>query len=94
MKTFDLVNHVIGKLASHVRASKLNDYELTEKILNHGEIDSLQLRLDALKYGINKNEDEDGGTGSGRGGGGGEDGTPGPPCQELHKNKWTILLDG
>ena len=53
MKKFDLVNPVIGKLATQVRASKLTDYELTKKILNQGEIYKLQLRLDALKYGIN-----------------------------------------
>ena len=44
MKKFDLVNPVIGKLTSQVRASKLTDYELTKKLLEHGEIDKLQLR--------------------------------------------------
>ena len=67
MKKFDLVNPVIGKLASQVCASKLTDYELTKKLLEQGEIDKLQLRFDALKYGINKDDDEDGRTGSGRG---------------------------
>ena len=38
MKKFDLVNPVIGKLATQVRASKLTDYELTKKMLNQGEI--------------------------------------------------------
>ena len=66
MKKFDLVNPVIGKLATQVRASKLTDYELTKKILSQGEIDKLQLRLDALKYGINNDDDDEG-----RGGGGG-----------------------
>ena len=82
MKKFDLVNPVIGKLASQVRASKLTDYQLTNKLLEQGEIDKLKLRFDALKYGINTDDDEDGETGSGRGGGGngGSDGgTPGPP---------------
>ena len=69
MKKFDLVNPVIGKLASQYRASKLTDYELTKKLL---EQDKLQLRLDALKYGINKNNDD-------KNDGGGDDGTPGPP---------------
>ena len=69
MKKFDLVNPVIGKLASQYRASKLTDYELTKKLL---EQDKLQLRLDALKYGINKNDDD-------KNDGGGDDGTPGPP---------------
>ena len=39
MKKFDLVNLVIGELASQVRASKLTDYELTKKLLEQGEID-------------------------------------------------------
>ena len=76
MKKFDLVNSVIGKLATQVRTSKLTDYQLTKKILNQGKIDKLQLRLDALKYGINKDDDDDGCRGGG--GGGGNDRTPGP----------------
>ena len=47
MKKFDLVNPLIGKLASQARAIKLTDYELTKKLLEQGEIDKLQLRLDA-----------------------------------------------
>ena len=31
VKKFDLVNPVIGKLATQVKASKLTDYELTKK---------------------------------------------------------------
>ena len=58
MKTFDLVNPVIGKLATHVRATKLTDYQLTKKILNQGEVNKLQLRLNVLKYGINKDDNE------------------------------------
>ena len=77
MKKFDLVNPMIGKLATQVRASKLTDYQLTKKILNQGEVDKLQLRIDGLKYGINKDEDEDEGR-DGGGGGGSDDGTPGP----------------
>ena len=45
MKKFDLVNPVIGKLASQVKASKLTDYQLTKKILQQGEIDKLQIML-------------------------------------------------
>ena len=81
---------MIGKRPSQVRASKLTDYELTKKLLEQGEIDKLQLRLDALKYGINKDDDddEDGGTGREGGRGGEDDGTPGPnlrktPQQEI-----------
>ena len=75
IKKFDLVNPVIGKLATQVW-NKLTDYELTKKILNQDEIDKLQLRLDALKYGIN-NDDDGEGRGGGGGGGGGDDWTPG-----------------
>ena len=79
MKKFDLVNPVIDKLASQVRASKLTDYELTKKLLEQGEIDKLQLSLDALKYGINNDDNENGGTGRGGdvGGNDTDDGTPG-----------------
>ena len=75
---------MIGKRPSQVRASKLTDYELTKKLLEQGEIDKLQLRLDALKYGINKDDDddEDGGTGSGGGTAGGDDRIPGPNLRE------------
>ena len=80
MKKFYLVNLVIGKQASQVRASKLTDYELTKKLLEQGEIDKLQLSLDALKYGINNDDNENGGTGRGGdvGGNDTDDGTPGP----------------
>ena len=80
MKKFDLVNPVIGKLATQVKASKLTDYQLTKKILQQGEIDELQLRLDKLKYGVKKGDDDDNNTGQGGGGGGGRTpGLPGPP---------------
>ena len=75
MKKFDQVNPVSGKLASQVIASKLTDYELTKKLLQKGEADELQLRLDELKYGVPNDDDDDskkprGGDGSG--------GMPGP----------------
>ena len=41
LKKFDLVNPVIGKLATQVKASKLTDYELTKKLFMLGEIDQL-----------------------------------------------------
>ena len=78
MKKFDLVNPVIGKLATQVKASKLTDYELTKKIQQQGEIDELQLRLDKLKYSIKKDDDDDN-TRPGGGGGGGTPVLPGPP---------------
>ena len=61
MKKFDLVNPVIGKLATQVKASKLTDYQLTKKLLQQDEVDELQLRLDKSKYGIEKDDDEKGG---------------------------------
>ena len=79
MKKFDLVNPVIGKLASQVQASKLPDYQLTKKLLQQGEIDELQLRLDKLKYGVPKDDDEGGTGGRGGSGGGGDGGMPGLP---------------
>ena len=74
MKKFDLVNPVIGKLVTQVKASKLTDYQLTKIILQQGEIDELQLRLDKLKYGVKKDDDDDNNDDNnnnrGRGGGG------------------------
>ena len=79
MKKFDLVNPVIGKLATQVKASKLRDYQLSKKLLEQGEVEKLQLRLDALKYGVNNNDDNNENKGRGGGSdGGGDDGTPGP----------------
>ena len=81
LKKFYLVNPVIGKLATQVKASKLTDYQLTKKLLEQGEVDKLQLRLDALKHGINKDYDDNENRGSRGSGGGGDDGTSGagPP---------------
>ena len=41
---------MIGELAAQVKASKLTDYQLTKKLLEHGEADKLHLRLDVLKW--------------------------------------------
>ena len=60
----------------------MTDHQLTKNLLEQGEVEKLQLRLDALKYGVNNNDDDNGNKGSGGGGGGrGDDGTagPGPP---------------
>ena len=78
VKKFDLVNPVIGKLATQVKAIKLTDYEFTKKHLQKGEIDELQLRLDKLKYSTPKNDGDDN-IGSGGADGGDSGGTPGPP---------------
>ena len=78
-----MVNPVIGKLITQVKASKLIDYELTKRILVKGETDKLQNRFDLFKEGfsdiINKdNNDNRGGSGGLEGGGRGNDdgGTP------------------
>ena len=41
MKKFDLVNPVIGKLATQVKSSKLTDYQLIKKLPQQGEISEL-----------------------------------------------------
>ena len=65
---------------------------MTRKLLEQGEVEKLQLRLDALKYGVN-NDDYNKNKGSGGGGGGrGDDGTPGAGPLPHHNNKWKILL--
>ena len=79
MKKFDQVNPVIGKLASQVKASKLTDYELTKSILQKGEGDKLQLRLNKLKYGVPKDDDDDSKKSGGGDGSDGTSGTPRPP---------------
>ena len=38
MKNFDLVNPVIGKLATRFKASKLTDYQLTKKFWKRGSL--------------------------------------------------------
>ena len=80
MKKFDLVNPVIGKLTTQVKASKLNDYELTKKFLQKGEVDEIQQRLDRLKYGANKGDNNDDDNKPGPGGGSG--GTSIPPKKQ------------
>ena len=81
MKKFDLVNPVTDKLATQVKASKLTDYRFTKRLLQQGEVDKLQLRLDALKYRVNKDEDDDANKGGGGGCGRGDNemSGPGPP---------------
>ena len=60
MKKFDQVNPIIGKLAAQVRASKLTEKELNQKLLDNFEADQIQARLDRLKYGDSNNNDGDG----------------------------------
>ena len=51
MKKFDQVNTVIGELATQVKASKLTEQEVNQKLLDNFEADQLQARLDKLRYG-------------------------------------------
>ena len=80
VKKFDVVNPVIGKLATQVKASKLTDHELTKKLLGQGETDKLENRFELFKDGLDdiiNNDDENAGGGNGgEGGEGGDDGTP------------------
>ena len=80
MKKFDQVNPVIGKLAAQVRANKLTEKELNQKLLDDFEADQNQARLDKLRYG-SKNEDDDNDDNDDGSGGGG--GTPTPTEEEL-----------
>ena len=51
MKKFNQVNPVTGKLAAQVKASKLTEQEVNQKLLDNFEADQLQARLDKLRYG-------------------------------------------
>ena len=59
MKKFDQVNPVIGKLAAQVKASKLTEQEVNQKLLDNSESDQLQPRLDKLRYGGPDDSDDD-----------------------------------
>ena len=77
VKKFDVVNPVIGKFATQVKASKLTDYELTKKLLEQGEIDKLQNRFNLFRgLGVDDNDNDENTGGLGRGGGGEDDGAP------------------
>ena len=71
MKKFDQVNPIIGKLAAQVRASKLTEKEINQKLLDNFEADRIQARLDRLRKGRRDDDDDnddDDGTGSSPGG--------------------------
>ena len=68
MKKFDQVNPIIGKLAAQVRASKLTEKELNQKMLDNFEADQIQARLDRLKYGPNNDDGDDNDNKKGPGG--------------------------
>ena len=83
MKKFDLVNPIIGKLASQVKASKLTDYEITKIFLQKHEADEIQNILDKLRYGTNKGDNDDNNNKPGPGGGSGK--TPIQTMDDLTK---------
>ena len=68
MKKFDQVNPVIGKLTAQVKASKLTEQEINQKLLDNFEADTIQARLDKLKYGSPDDDDDDNKKGLGGGG--------------------------
>ena len=59
LKKFDQVNPVIGKLAAQVKASKLTEQEVNQKLLGNFEADQLQVRLDKLRYAGSDDSDDD-----------------------------------
>ena len=81
MKKFDQVNPVIGKLDAQVKASKLTEQEINQKLLDNFEADTIQAKLDKLKYGSPDDDDDDDGNKKRPGGTPG--GTPVPPKTPL-----------
>ena len=73
MKKFDQVNPVIGELAAQVKARKLTEQEVNQKLLDNFEADQLQARLDKLRYGSTDDNDDDDNK---KGPGGASGGTP------------------
>ena len=59
MKKFDQINPVFGKLAAQVKASKLSEQEVNQKLLDNFEADQLQARLGKLRYGGPDDSDDD-----------------------------------
>ena len=60
MKKFDQVNPITGKLAAQVKARKLTEQEVNQKLLDNFEADQLQARLDKLRYrGPDDSDDDD-----------------------------------
>ena len=93
MKKFDQVNPVIGKLAAQVKASKLTEQELNQKLLDNFEADTLQAILDKLKYGSPDDNDDDDDNKKGPGGTPG--GTPkrGGPLDDVDDDELQRRLD-
>ena len=81
IKKCDVVNLILGKLATQVKASKLTGNELTKIILAQDEMAKIENRLEQLKNRKYNGDDDDdeGACGGGGGRGGGNDGTPPRP---------------
>ena len=79
MKKFDQVNPVVGKLAAQVKTSKLTEQEINQKLLDNFEADTIQAKLDKLKYGSPDDDDDD----NKKGPGGMPGRTPVPPKTPL-----------
>ena len=58
-KIFDLQNPIIEKLATQVKASKLNEDQLTKTILMQDQISNIENRLEELRKPINVNDISD-----------------------------------
>ena len=78
---FDQANPVIGKLTAQVKASKLTEQEINQKLLDNFEADTIQAKLDKLKYGPPDDDDDDDNNKKGPWGTPG--GTPLPPTTPL-----------
>ena len=76
VKKFDLQNHIIGKLATQVKASKFTEEQLTKKNSMQDQIANIENRLEELRKPININDNSDDDTKWSGGGGGVDDGTP------------------
>ena len=81
MKKSDQVNPVIGKLAAQVKASKLTEQEINQKLLDNFEADTIQAKLDKLKHGPADDNHDDKGPGGMPGGTPG--GTPNSPLDDV-----------
>ena len=69
IQKFELQNPLLGKIATQVKASKLTDEYLTNKILMQDDIAKIENRLEELKRPINFNDSNDETRGPAGGGG-------------------------
>ena len=61
--------------------------------MEQGEVEKLQLRLDALKYEVNNSDNENKGSGGGSGGGGDEGmAGQGPPAPRTPQQEMEVIV--